>query len=427
MNELTKSDAIYLLFDDPVALGHLLGFTKLEELHNEWIKKMVIDKEDDTLQAHRGSYKTTCVSLALAIICVAFPMENTLFTRKTETDVKEIVAQTNKMLKSGYFKAIVRTLYGKNLVLTTENAFEISTNLADGNPKGTSQIVAMGINSSITGKHFDRIFTDDIVNKEDRYSRAEREKTKRAYDELQNIKNRGGRIFNTGTPWHKDDAFTKMPNPTVYDCYSTGLMTDEEIQTLKENMESSLFAANYEMRHIASDDILFSNPRTGAERNLVEQGESHIDASYGGSDGTAFTIARYKDGTIYVLGKLYHKHVDDCLDDIVELHNSFMAGRIRNEDNGDKGYLNKELRNRGLRTKKYHESTNKYVKISSILKPIWKDIVFVEGTDKEYIDQVCDYNENAEHDDAPDSLASLIRDLKKRDTNADSNSANPFL
>jgi hypothetical protein len=38
-------------------------------------------------------------------------------------------------------------------------------------------------------------------------------------------------------------------------------------------------------------------------------------------------------------------------------------------------------------------------------------VVFVSGTDAAYINQVCDYNENAEHDDAPDSLASIIRQL----------------
>ena len=85
----------------------------------------------------------------------------------------------------------------------------------------------MGINGSITGKHFDRIFTDDIVNVQDRTSKAERDRTKIVYQELQNIRNRGGRIFNTGTPWHKEDCFSLMPNIERYDCYSTGLISKE--------------------------------------------------------------------------------------------------------------------------------------------------------------------------------------------------------
>ena len=52
---------------------------------------------------------------------------------------------------------------------------------------------------------------------------------------------------------------------------------------------------------------------------------------------------------------------------------------------------------------------NKFIKITSYLKGEWDNIIFVQGTDEEYIQQVCDYNENAEHDDAPDSLASVCR------------------
>lgn len=46
----------------------------------------------------------------------------------------------------------------------------------------------MGVNGSLTGKHYDVIFTDDIVNLKDRTSRAEREHTKSVYMELQNIR-----------------------------------------------------------------------------------------------------------------------------------------------------------------------------------------------------------------------------------------------
>ena len=63
---------------------------------------------------------------------------------------------------------------------------------------------------------------------------------------------------------------------------------------------------------------------------------------------------------------------------------------------------------------------NKFLKITSYLKSEWKNVYFVAGTDKDYIDQICDYNENAEHDDCPDSLASTIRMLwKKSNTDKD--------
>ena len=413
---MTREAAIAILLNEPVKIGYAVGFDKLTALHNRWIIEMIRGTQDKTLQAHRGSYKTTCVSIALACIFVLLPNKKTLFLRKTDADVKEVIRQVRNILLSPPMQEAARLIHGKDMVLITQTASELSSNLP-GDSKGTSQIVAMGINGSITGKHFDRIFTDDIVNVQDRTSKAERDRTKIVYQELQNIRNRGGRIFNTGTPWHKEDCFSLMPNIERYDCYSTGLISKEQLQIIREAMTASLFAANYELRHIASDDVIFTSPQTGADPALAEQGICHIDASYGGEDGTAFTICRKSGGKYYIYGRLWQKHVDDCLPEIIRLRKAFNAGIIYCERNADKGYLAKALRDKGESADTYHEKMNKFVKITSYLKSEWKNVAFVAGTDAEYINQICDYTENAEHDDAPDSAASIVRKLwNKKDT-----------
>lgn len=410
-NRITRADAISALAEYPYIYGHALGFTLLTELHNDWIKQMVFGSDDETLQAHRGSYKTTCVSIALACICILYPNDKTMFMRKSDDDVKEIIEQTKKILENPLTKILVRSIYGVELRLIKASATEITTNLTN-DPRGTAQLVGKGSKGSLTGKHFDRIFTDDIVNVQDRTSRAERDRTKVIYQELQNIKNRGGRIFNTGTPWHKDDCFSLMPNPVKYDCYSTGLISEQKLADLKDSMLLSLFAANYELKHIAAEDVIFANPQTGADPALCEQSDyCHIDAAYGGEDYTAFTICRKHEGKYYIFGKLWHRHIDDVEAQIIEYRKSFNAGKIYCETNGDKGYLAKELRKLGERVVPYAEKMNKFLKITSYLKNEWKNIIFVAGTDAAYIEQICDFNENAEHDDAPDSLASIIRVL----------------
>lgn len=414
---MSREQAVNFLIKKPYKLGHLLGFTKLIPLHNRWIIAMIKGKEDKTLQASRGTYKTTCVSIALALIMILLPNKRIMFMRKTDMDVKEVIKQVAKILKSPQMQIFVNAIYGIQLRLVVESATEISTNLTS-DIKGTSQLIGIGMGSSLTGKHFDIIFTDDIVNINDRISKAERERTKTIYQELQNVKNRGGRIFNTGTPWHNEDAFSIMPEAEKYNCYDEEIkqiISDEELEDIKSKMLPSLFCANYELRHIASEDIIFDNPIKNVDPAKVEQARfCHIDASYGGEDFTAFTIMKKSNGKYYVYGRMWHKHVDDCLDEIIAFRQGFMAGKIWCEDNGDKGYLAKELKGRGERAVTYHESTNKYLKITSYLKAIWKDIEFVAGTDEEYIKQITDYNENAEHDDAPDSLASLARLLYDR-------------
>lgn len=411
---MTRQQAVDFLLNRPADFGKMLGFTKLGVLHNTWIREMVCGSADKTLQASRGTFKTTCVSIALALNIILRPNLRTMFMRKTDADVKEVIKQVQKILQDPHTQYFVQAIYGVNLKLVSASVTEVSTNLTT-DIRGTAQLLGIGTGASITGKHFDRIFTDDIVNVQDRISKAERDRTKLVYQELQNIKNRDGRIFNTGTPWHAEDAFSIMPQAERYDCYHpeiARIISAEELETLRNRMLRSLFAANYELRFVASEDVIFANPKTGADPALIDQCRyCHIDAAYGGEDYTAFTIVKKTEEAFYVYGRLWHKHVDDCLDEIIAIRKGFNAGRIYCEDNGDKGYLLKELTRRGERGIKYHEDMNKFLKITSYLKSEWPKVVFVAGTDSEYIQQICDYNEDAEHDDAPDSLASLVRIL----------------
>lgn len=407
----SKEQIMNLLKNEPYKLGHFLGYKDLTELHNVWLKDWLYSSKDSTTQAHRGSYKTTDLAVFLAINALVHPRENVIFLRKTDTDVTEVIRLVVKIMKSGAYIEMCKALYGIPAKVLKDTASEIHTNLYKGKG-GASQIVGMGINGSLTGKHADVIVTDDIINIKDRISKAERDHTKLIYQELQNVLNRGGRIINTGTPWHKDDAFSLMPNIKKYDCYTTGLMTEEQIMHLRNSMSPSLFSANYELKHIADEDALFTNAQFTKE--LPMDGIAHIDAGYGGEDSTALTILCIKDGNFIVYGKKYQKHVDDCLADILRLKAKYRAGTTWCEKNADKGYLAKELKNHGDLAQTYHERMNKHIKISTYLKENWGKVYFTEDTDPEYIAEILDYNEHAPHDDCPDSLASAIRQMGKK-------------
>lgn len=408
---LTREQAIKFLKEYPVKFGQLLGFTKLTEIHNDWIKKMAFGRKDYTLQGHRSSYKTTCLSVALALIIILLPNKRTLFMRKTDDDVKEIIKQVRNILQNPKTQYFVSVIYGVSLKLNVDNSTELATNLTT-DIKGTSQLVGIGTGSSLTGQHYDYIFTDDIINIKDRVSRAERERIKTVYQELINIKNKGGKIFNTGTPWHKSDAFGLMPEPEQWNWKRTGIFTDEEIEEIKDSMSPSLFAANYELRHIAAEDVIFSDAVTNGEvEKVINAPVIHVDAAYGGEDYTAMTICRKTEGKYYIYGRLWHKAVDECMSDIDHERKRLLAGKIYCETNADKGYLAKAFRESGAKVITYAESMNKYIKIVTHLKGDWKNVIFVKGTDSEYIEQILDYNEFAEHDDAPDSAACAIRIL----------------
>ena len=408
----SKKAVLDLLWNEPYRIGHWVGFKDLTLLHNEWLRSFLYADKDQTLLAHRGSYKTTDLSLFLAIHTVIKPNENVMFFRKTDDDVTEVIIQTQKILHSGCMQSIAKKIYGSDLLLLKANNSEIHTSLCT-STKGVSQIVGLGICTSITGKHADIVVTDDIVNLKDRISKAERERTKTQYMELQNIKNRNGRFINTGTPWHKEDAISIMPNVKKYDCYSTGLISRDKLEELRQSMSDSLFAANYELKHIADKDAMFRNPKFTNDEKLIYGGLAHIDAAYGGEDATAFTaFHKLKDGRIIGFGKRWERHVDECLAEIKAMHESLRLGSVSCEKNADKGYLAKELRNMGFMTNLYSENMNKYIKISTYLKKEWNNITWLESTDPEYINEILDYNEFAEHDDSPDSAASLLRKME---------------
>lgn len=415
MNTLSheKRQILDTIQDAPIMFGHWVGLDKLGDLHNDWLKSFLFGTEDQTLQAHRGSYKTTVISLFLALHILIEPYETADFFRKTDTDVAEVLRQVANILHSDCFQYSAQVLYEKEMRILKETTSEIETSLHD-NIAGQSQILGLGIGASITGKHAHVVVTDDIVNLKDRVSPAERERTRGAYMELQNVKNRGGRFINCGTPWHKEDAFKLMPNIQRFDCYHTNLITKSELQGIRASMTDSLFAANYELKHIADKDAMFKNPKFTEKTELIYNGIAHIDAAYGGEDWTAYTIInKQADGSFVALGKTWQKHVDDCLDEIQALHEIYRAGTVYEEKNADKGYLDKELKKRGFMTHSYHEKMNKYLKISTYLRQQWSRIYWLDETDPEYLNMILDYNEHATHDDPPDSAASLIRVFEK--------------
>ena len=47
MKELNRQEAIRFLLEYPYLFGHLIGFKDLNQMHNEWIKDMVLGEEDE--------------------------------------------------------------------------------------------------------------------------------------------------------------------------------------------------------------------------------------------------------------------------------------------------------------------------------------------------------------------------------------------
>ena len=405
MNQKLVND----ILDNPIPFAVALGYTKLsEELHKGWIIRMLIMNDSGTIQAHRGSYKTTCLIVALTLWVITKPTQNIIFIRKTADDVKEVIEAISKNIQKSVSQSLYKEIYGDypKTVIDSTTEYELS------NYKGMMgrQLLGLGLKSSITGKH-GSVFTDDIITVKDRVSTAAREETKSQYQELINIASEENhRIFNTGTPWHKDDAFTLMPKADKHTVYQTGILSADRIEERKSRMSGSLFAANYELKHIADGDVLFHEPKYG-EFPIGSNSYAHIDAAYGGEDQTALTIISEVDGKLNVIGWLMQGHIETHYIEIVSKMQRYQCHGYDCENNADKGFLRKDLSKlTKIPGNGYHEGMNKYFKISTYGKSRWDDVIFdLENGDVNYIEQILDYNENSKHDDAPDSFASLVK------------------
>lgn len=399
---------------NPVPFAHALGYTKLrEDLHKDWIRKILYLAQDGTLQAHRGAYKTSCVIVAVALWMLTRPYENLIFLRKSQEDVKDVLTAVSKVIQSDVCMNLAKSIYGVYPKMKVDNFCELELDTYRG--KMGRQVLGLGLKSSITGKH-GAVLTDDIVTLKDRLSSAEREATKSQYMELVNIASEEGQnIFNTGTPWHKNDAFNLMPKPEVFTVNDTGILSPEAIEERKGKMSASLWAANYDLKHIADGDILFSEPEYG-EFPENAKAYAQIDAAYGGPDSSALTIIAEVNNRLYTIGWKMEGHIENHYNSIVSRLSRFNIRHCILEDNADKGYLKKEMTRRLTSSlfSGYHETTNKYYKITTYGKSEWGRVIMcIDKTNEEqslnYIEEIMDFNENADHDDCPDSFSSLVR------------------
>lgn len=409
-----KAEDIVRIRKEPHRLSHICSKKKATCLHGDWIKYIWDTDKHRSLQAHRGSFKTTNVLIIGTIWWLLFhPDDRIAIVRKKYEHACEVLVAISKLMRTPVLRALFRCAHNSNPVLLTNRNDKLIFNFKiTHTPEGS--VDAYGIHSEMVGKHYDKIICDDFVTIDDRVSKAERNKTKIKLAEIvNNIIDPGKYVGFVGTPWHKDDAWSICPEPMKYDCYSTGLMSDEQIAEKRTSraMTRQMFAANYELKHIAGEDQKFQNPSYKRWEYLKTGVFGHLDCKYEGDHTNGLTfMARKKDGRIQAVGFCFHENIKDKYKFVVDKWKKYFSGTLYNEDNADKGFVAEALKRRGILVKNYHENMNKHLKIDRYLYQYWEQIDWDLDTDPEYMNQILDYIEGQEPDDCADSAASLLRE-----------------
>lgn len=389
---------------------------KIERVYlTEEILLNLLKNKKRSLKGHRGSYKTTAIVVIGSILRLLLePNIRIAIIRKNFTKSSEILQTISKMMKTKEVKQLFALLHG-----TEPRAIKDMHNMITYNFKtditAEGNINAYGIHQDMIGKHFDLIICDDFITIDDKSYKVERESTKLHLNEItNNILDPGKQLMCLGTVWHKDDAWKICPDALIFDWNITGIMTDEdklEITEGKTRLSRIMLAANYELKHIAGDDQMFTEANfLRWDYHYKTRVYAHLDCKYSGNHTNGFTImVRKDDGRIQAVGFCFHEHIEDKLDFVYDKWKKYFCGTLYNEENADKGFVAKLLREKGIPVETYHEATNKHVKIENFLYKYWNYIDWDIDTDPEYISQILDYTEGEEPDDCPDSGACLIR------------------
>lgn len=274
-------------------------------------------------------------------------------------------------------------------------------------------LVALTIRSrGFRGRHPDFVIMEDPITPEDT-SPAERRRVKSVYEEIYKLcKN----IVIIGQPVHKADLYQelrqKIPTFTMIWGDIPELDCDLEAQRAAGVSEESI-QASYFLNIIGADNLPFYKIKT--VDYFAGENVAFIDPAREGKDFTAVSVAGRNFDNLVVSGWAFRKAWYDCLNEFEQIFSMLNVGRVCIETNGIGDLAVIQMRQLGIPTVGRNTTTNKHARIMNIASYV-EDLRLFEQTtgspdliqaNQIFIDQVKNYEYNAEHDDAPDSMAGV--------------------
>jgi len=422
----------------------VLGYELLtENVHKRWSDNLTKSKSKRKLYLKpRGTYKTT-------LYAISYPLWRALKNPEiriaicgsnAENANSHIRTIQKHILYNKKFIEIFGNLYNKKLCWT-QSSFSIS--LRKNFQKKENNFTALGFGSQMTGKHFDLIIADDIVNNDDRESYTIRKKKERWFQDIISILEPNGEILIIGTRWHTDDFYNyiindlnkKLPDESKYNIeietainemgepnYPT-ILPLSKLETLKLEKGIIEFNSQYMNSPLSEGTRIFYE----SDFNYFEYNNdfenliniAYLDPSMGKnytSDYSALIIGNFsKDNTLLILDAVIARVLPDILIELmIEKIKKYNIKFLGVESNSFQEYLvdviESKLSEINIRIIKIKNFSNKEVRIQS-LQPLIKNgqIKFRKDAKIKYpilIEQLLLFP-LASNDDAPDALEGL--------------------
>lgn len=279
------------------------------------------------------------------------------------------------------------------------------------NKDHTPSLMAMGLNTTVRGMHFDYLVMDDPLTVNEQFSKKYIDRSRYFMNEGSSI---ARRIILIGQLLTRNDLY--------YDAFGNTGNAYHLIQSWHGDIPELDKDLEYELRAIGKKDVArnylgYIDDEEEAIFQSIEFDESlpqgdvyaFIDPSAKGNDYTAVAIGWIYDARLVIYGKIFKKHWGGCLDDIIFLVKNCRI--VYYEDNQGRA-LGRFLHDAGVRSVGVTSTANKIAKIYGLRALVLQDRLRISNSmDSEAVMQVKNWTEAAEHDDLPDAIAMLVQKI----------------
>jgi hypothetical protein len=187
-----------------------------------------------------------------------------------------------------------------------------------------NQLEVYGAGATVTGKHFDEHYYDDILNEDDANTPEGNRKVIEWYGYIQGVLEPGGTETVTGTPYHYSDLYNYIEQEGIYGKHvykRPGIVNGKPIYSfytlamhdrLKKRMGNYLYSTQIMINPIPAEDQLFPPPQPVYSGVLPGKNETY--KRYITIDPAA-SVKKYSDETAFAVGSVNSKgwiYIEEC-------------------------------------------------------------------------------------------------------------------
>lgn len=259
---------------------------------------------------------------------------------------------------------------------------------------------------SLRGRHPKRVIMDDPVTEDDT-AESSRVLAKKKYNEIMKLTQN---VLIIGQPAHQYDLYAELRGivKTMEVPHGTIPELDHDLEAQKlAGVDAASISASYHLKILSEGTTPF-NAIKSIDRMPPGSAVAFIDPSEGG-DYTAVTILKAYMGGVAVVGFVYKRAWNHCIDDILKQFQAHGVAKMAFETNKHGNQAVELLQGLmpGIGVVGKHSHTNKHARIMAA--GVYAHLIHLsKESEKLYTDHVTKYEYKAQFDDAPDSLACCL-------------------